>query len=601
MVLNFSRYILVFLLFKASLTWGFSLERTNSYLAQAQQGNLAKSTIWLRLGHYKKSLIGGYKSKIKGSFFLSKNGATSPDDELLETIQLMFDEKTAEQTQCKYPARLKWLQKRISVHSDDIIPCKKLIEWKKSLNAQELYLVFASSDLNTPASSFGHLFFRLHNPNNFKQLDLVDYGINYAAVTPENDGVLFALKGLFGMYPGTFSMIPFHQKMREYTNAEGRDIWEYKMNLSPEQVDFLIDHLLEFQDSYVPYYFLDENCSYWLLEVLDTLSEDFDFSSNFHDVTIPLDVLKLLHSKENFLISEKYRDSLEKKFKHTYSNLNSAEKNKIKNIIAASDLNIEQVIPAASAQLLDASLDYLAIQEYRQQKDYKDLKYKIAIARSRLGQIPMQEIPKPISPLNSHDSFQIYLSAGVADQRPISRIKFRRTFHDMLSSDVGISEYSHLEAFSAELQYNHQLKQLDIWEAKLLKITSTKPVTALNTPLSWKVDLGTRPKFFPLLEGGAGFSFDILRNARFSNFIIARSEQQDSYLRSGLGYEALLLVHVSDSLRFLASGKYVSLMQTSPAVESEIGLSFNMSNKSEIRVSYQRRYDTDYLFLSYIF
>ena len=50
---------------------------------------------WLSLVHYKKNLLGNYKSSIDtDSFFLAKNGKTSPTAELKATINLFNSDDT---------------------------------------------------------------------------------------------------------------------------------------------------------------------------------------------------------------------------------------------------------------------------------------------------------------------------------------------------------------------------------------------------------------------------------------------------------------------------------------------------------------------------
>ncbi len=89
---------------------------------------------------------------------------------------------------------LSWLKKVLDLQSDDIVLCPERDLWKKQLGAQEMYLIFASGDLNNPGSSFGHTFLRVHNPKNIKELELLDYGINYAAITGKDSGASVRLK-----------------------------------------------------------------------------------------------------------------------------------------------------------------------------------------------------------------------------------------------------------------------------------------------------------------------------------------------------------------------------------------------------------------------
>jgi len=36
--------------------------------------------------------------------------------------------------------------------------------------------------------------------------------------------------------------MPYYLKVREYNDMENRDVWEYELNLSPEEIDRLLMH-----------------------------------------------------------------------------------------------------------------------------------------------------------------------------------------------------------------------------------------------------------------------------------------------------------------------------------------------------------------------
>ena len=210
---------------KAPTLWGFSLSRTEQYWQQAQEKKLSQSLAWLRLGHYQKTLGGHQRSLLQGNFFLSKDGATNPQEELRETIYSLFsDSKQSLHPQCHYLARRQWLVDNLSIDPQDLLPCTEQVNWKKQLNAQGVHLIFAAADLGSASSSFGHTFLKVVSGNNHGNKDLLNYGINYAAAASRSEGMLYAIKGIFGFYKGYFAMLPYHQKLREYVNLEGRDI-----------------------------------------------------------------------------------------------------------------------------------------------------------------------------------------------------------------------------------------------------------------------------------------------------------------------------------------------------------------------------------------
>ncbi len=259
----FYTLLLSVFIFKASPSWGFSISRTESYIQIANSKELWTDPQWIKLGHYKKGWF-SYRSPFADGFFLSLEGASSPKKELLKTIEILFSENNDPQTtknpdkhaQCLYLARTKWLSKALPINADDLMPCEAMKEWKKDLNVKSVALIFAAADLGNTSSSYGHTFLKIINPENAKNKDLIDYGINYAANTDASEGFFYAIKGLFGLYSGQFTMLPYHQKIREYINLEGRDIWEYHLNFTPEEVSFLVDHLIEMQIARAPYFFL---------------------------------------------------------------------------------------------------------------------------------------------------------------------------------------------------------------------------------------------------------------------------------------------------------------------------------------------------------
>ena len=588
-------FLLVMIFAKTPLAWGFSVERTANYETQARTLNLAQEPQWLRLGHYQKKWFGGYHSKIRGSFFLAPDGAENPEKELIATLRSLFTESSSK-SQCRYLARTQWLSEVLKIHPDDFVKCDERTSWKQRLNAQEIYLVFAANDLNSAASSFGHTFLRLHDPNHLSNMDILDYGVNFAAQTDNSDGALFALKGLFGIYPGFYSMMPFHQKMREYTNLEGRDLWEYKLNLSPAQVDLVVDHLLELEGSYVPYYFLDENCSYQLLELLEVARPDLNLTSHFHDGVIPLETLKVIAAQKYFLIGEKQRPSLKRNFQANYDRLNSSQKTQIvklaEQVKGDHPVEIENI---QDAKVLDTAMTYVDLQDFRGLKNSKDWRYQLALQRSKLGATGFENkmTINPGSPLASAGAMGVELGYGKRDEKSFGQFKFRRAFHDLLSRDEGVAPFSHMELLSFTLRRALDSGPLDLQELKILKIISTLPVTRLDHPLSWKVDFGTEVKMNPKLEGGGGYSFDLGTESRISSFLVARAFREEEKNRYGGGLEILYLQKISGSTRSLLWANYLGFGERTPLFEGGIALSQDLASNLELRISYERKLEAN--------
>lgn len=542
MVLNW--FLILLFILAPPFAWGFSLERTESYKKSALEKRLYENPQWLRLGHYQPTWTGVPKSKIRGSFFLAPQGGQDPKAELLATLESLFSDQGST-LQCRYLGRMRWLKSVLPIAEEDLVPCPERDLWKAQLGAQEVYIIFASSDLSSPGSSFGHTFLRLHNPTNTHQLELLDYGVNYAAITGDDTGALFALKGLFGYYPGNYSLLPYHQKIREYTNLEGRDLWEYKLKLSPEEVAFIVDHLLELDGSFSFYYFADENCSYQILELLNLVRPENHLTQSFYDFVIPLDTLKVLSDLE-LLDGEKLRPSLQAEWQTRYAGLSLSEKTNLREVIKTPQtFNFDDSLRAKEkASVLEASMSYLAIQEYREQKERKDDKYALAVQRAKLGQITdPQIILPPTSPLSSQNPQAAYLGFGKYNEKDYFRLKYRRAFHDLLSDDSGLTPFTHLEVMSFEFRYFTESKNLDLTQWTILNVLSTAPTNILDHPLSWSLNLGTLPKLAPYFDFGAGTSFDLSRNNPTRWVFLGRAENrtENNKYAAYLGPQTMLI------------------------------------------------------------
>ena len=68
---------------------------------------------------------------------------------------------------------------------------------------------------------------------------------------------------------------------------EHRDLWEYRLTLTPAELDRLVRHLWELLPTYYDYYFFDENCSYHLLALLEVARPGLRLTDRFHAWTIP--------------------------------------------------------------------------------------------------------------------------------------------------------------------------------------------------------------------------------------------------------------------------------------------------------------------------
>ena len=584
---NYFLIIVLILFVKAPLSWGFSISGTNAYLQKAQSLKLHENPKWLLMGHYEKTFR-GHRSPFRGTMFIDPEGFNSPEREITATINALFSESEEltkslkRHPQCQFLARRNWLVKMLGVAPADILPCEERENWKKQLSANKVSLIFASSDLGNPASSFGHTFLKLINPANAANKDLIDYGINYAADADSSEGLLYAMKGLFGVYGGRFTMLPYHQKIREYINLEGRDIWEYNLDLSPAEVDELVNHLLELENSRAPYFFFSDNCSYQILKTLDMLRPESRFSERYKAWVIPVDTLKTISRNSNLIQSKVYKKSLKTDYLDSFVKLNILQKK-------ALDAAVEQLtIPpdyeltnVEKAEVYETAMKFLGVKAYRTQKDLDEEKYKLFLQRASLGPITSEVKSAPkYSPEQSHDSSAIYLGGGSTPLSDYYSFKFRSAYHDLEQNQAGAVPFSQNNIGTFEIRHYTEIQKTVIERATFIDLLNTNPVTQLDKNISWKIKAEVLDNLRPSLEAGGGMSFDILENARLVYFISGSAVEHNYFA----GPEMMFLINATEEFGISFDLAYWAQYETTPYLKFTAKMNYQLQPNFDVQL-----------------
>lgn len=599
--------LLLIIQLKTPHAWGFSFSkdiaiRKANYLQKARDQKLWNETTWLRLGHYDKTWWGGYRSPFRGPLFLAEEGFNSPEKEMLATLEAFFSEsaeltkKFTRHPQCQFLARQTWLTKKLNVAAEDINPCEERKEWKAQLNIQAASLIFAASDLGNPSSSYGHTFLKLINPVNAKNKDLIDYGINYAAAANASEGISYAFKGIFGLYDGIFTMLPYHQKIREYINLEGRDIWEYHLNFTPEETNFLLDHILEMEHSAAPYFFFTENCSYHILRTLEVVRPELNLSKNFTKFVIPIDTVKIVDRKSDLISKRVFKKSLKTDYIESYSRLNLLQKNALEEAVEKLTISPKyDLSKKEKAEVYEAGMKYMAVKAYRTGKDLDNEVYQLSSERAMLGQLTSDTQIKTIQPPEqSHDSSAVYLGSGFLTKSEKNNLpytnydsfKFRSSFHDLEQPDFGAVHMSQTEMLGFDFRYYRELKKLSLYQLTILDLINMNPVTQIDKNISWKLKAVVHDQWDLDFEGGAGmsFDFDLGEATRIGHFITVRSWQTDDVTHTGLGPEILLVTRPTDKIGFSLGLTYFGVLKDQPFFRWKSKLNWNLEHNFDIQL-----------------
>lgn len=484
-------------------------QETVEYLAELQQQakhrKLAHERVWLLLLKYDMRLLGGMVSEADGmDFFNSPQGKTDPEAELVETLTSFFvplaeipDGK--EHPQCNFPARFKWLNKQLAFdpHLLEIQTCDRLDRWLETLDPVGATLVFASYFMNNPASMFGHTLLRIDSRRTGSGNNLMNYGANYAAIPDTENAFLYALKGLIGSFQGRFAIFPYYTKVQEYNNWESRDLWEYELKFTQDQLKMMILHLWELGGTYFDYYYFQENCSYHVLSLLEIANPDLRLKDSFFFSVIPTDTVKVVMAQEELVKKVIYRPAVLTQMNDKRHKMVKDEKTILQKLIKG-EISPESIIfgslsTRSQAIVLNAYMDYLQYQSMQEKND-KGVKIprSVLLARSRLQETEdvNSEITRFSSPPHlGHGTDRLRLGMGHNAQEPFLEFAYRPAYHDLMAKDVGYDKNSEIIFMDFNLRYYYESDRIRLDRAKLLSITSLNPYDPLFAKPSWRVDL----------------------------------------------------------------------------------------------------------------
>ena len=629
-VIRFLVAILVFLgSVGHSLAGPLSHEYQRELIDQATRARLADEREWHLLLHYETDVFGRVVSEEdEEGFFLSPQGKNDPQLELDATIRQFFSDdlvgRSKQPAQCAFIARYYWLKKRLQFDDRRLAPaiCERFDRWRKELNPQGVSLIFPAAFLNNPASMFGHTFLRIDQHGQTEQTRLLAYTIDYAADVPPGAGVEFAFKGILGGYKGFFSTPPYYLKVQTYRDMENRDMWEYRLTLTPAQVDRLLMHAWEMGNAYFDYFFFKENCSYHILSLLEYANPELRLRDQFHVWTIPADTIRAVVDYPGLVKDVTYRPSRSTIIKRKRALLTADELNFSRRIKEAPERAGDQSFTAQPlarrALVLDLVSDYL---RYKGESDdpevavYKERNRRVLMERSVLS-IPSQEFairPYTEQPDAGHRTTRMTVGGGWRNNDTFEEASFRALYHDLLDPERGYTPDAQIEALGLTVRHYNRTEQTRVERATLINITSLSPVDDLFRAPSWKLNAGMqtirhrgcRLCSNGVLSGGIGGAVETALIKREVLYAFAEAEANispayDEYHRVGGGATVGILADVTDRWKLTGAGSYLRypLGDKSDDIRWHVGSRYTLARDWAMRLEYHHRDRDDDLVFS---
>lgn len=467
--------------------------------AENREGDIRKIAslpTWSQLLHYESGYFHKARSSIsQADWFYSPDGASHPESELIATIAAFTSDPEA---QCRFPARAIFLKKHLQTLP--AVDCPAFQDFIDAINPDSISLIYASGYLGNPASMYGHLFLKF---NQSQTSELLDNTYNFGARYPDDvDPFSYIINGIFGGYQGYYANQKYHHQTLTYNESELRDLWEYELTLSYDDVVFVLAHLWEMQHSSMTYYFFKQNCAYQLAKLLELVVGQSLVAGNKVWV-MPYDVIMQINRIEPALVRNVYyHPSRQEALYQKYSQLTAEEKqwlNDAINMDTTPDVVLANVDEPTAKRVIDTAYDYYAYlakknnglsEEQAAQRDkLLNLRFKLPAGKSQFS----PTISAPPHEAQNTALLQTSIVHNTATNNSGLALRFRANYYDLLTVNTARIPFSELSTFDLQLMYDLEQRKMYLREFTALKVVN---LNATQTGLpgdggyAWKVAVG---------------------------------------------------------------------------------------------------------------
>lgn len=572
---------------------------------------------WQKLLHYNNAPLS--QSHITSqNFFLSTAVEHSSLEELKATISAFYlpvNKSNDNHALCRFPARLSLIKKELNLSAYGELPfidCPQYKVWRQQIKSGSISLVFASGYMSNPASMYGHLLLKFSDVDTKKSNDLLDNSLNYGAIVPDDENpLLYVLRGIFGGYKASFSDQQFFKHKHNYGNVELRDMWEYKLALTQDDISLIIDHLWEILPSKFDYYFIDENCAYHFAKLIELVLDEPIISTDSLWVlpnAVATGLTKVRYKNSPLLEEVTFIPSTETVLFNYYEQLTFEQRTIAETIIvnkfSFAIKEYEALSDIEKKIIIESLFQYINVN--KQKNEEHDL---IELGRRNLIKERLSlPIGKGIYYSNEKKHAAPHLarkpsklSVGIAS---INRSKtyittgFRMTYFDDLASSIGLSDFSNLEMVDVEIIANKtkaKILKLDLIDISSLYLPATPWTNSIAS--AWSVRAGYEQLSNTCIdcgiyfaEGSLGKSIKIQDDTLLFAMVGAKAffgEESDLAIYGQLG----LLTSITKNLKAKIELKKSSNIALSKSYTTsvKVALSYEFADDWDVRFSLENK------------
>jgi len=602
-----SKQIALIFLYYLFLIYSNSVQ--SKQLTEEDYIQLSEDKVWRLLLGFNKNSESSITSK---EFFISPYGYKDAKAELKSTIRsFSLPQNGGQHAQCRFPARLLWLKSKIKNNLEVFknIECIEYRKYHSDKMIRSVSLIFATGYLGNPASYYGHLLFKL---NSFKKgvLDLENTAINYGArIPPDENMILYILKGIFGLYDSTFTAQSYYYHLHEYSDSELRDLWEYELELPAEATELLVAHTWEMLGVTHDYYFFNRNCAYRMAELIELVT-DQTFTKDYLPWEAPQSVLqRLAEAKNNSrpIIKEvTYIPSKQSKLYSKYENLSGVEKSEmLKVIMDLQHLNshgFSKLSSGSVIKILDSLTDYYGFispnTRFHDSNEYR------AIIAKRL-MLPIHNINHQVDSNNTphighSPSYMSVSMTKINKLNELAKLRIRPAYYDDLDTSYGHIKGAALSMMDLSVYGKETGLALDYLDLLSLRnMNSYSTGLPGDNPLAWNFKVSLEGQSYDcsscinyVVRGGKGITKWIVQDNIYLSSLVQMGFEADDISDEGLfvGAEFGINIRMTDDIKAVGNILYTNFVNTDvEAIESDLWLRYEISTEMDMRFNFNNK------------
>lgn len=583
---------------------------------------LATHPTWLKLLKYEPSTDSptGWRSAIHAdAFFLSPSGVTDPLAELQASVSQFVDPSVDSANEqhptCRFPARYMWLASELTT-SSNFVPmatCSEYNKWILQGETESVSFVLATGYLENPASFYGHTILKLNSSRSRNTKDIEDVSVNYGAIVPDGDDpVTYIFKGIFGGYEAGFSDSDYYFHTHNYGETELRDMWEYELNLTKDEVDLFLAHAWEVIGKEYTYYFFRKNCGYRMAEMLE-LIPGVEIIPNNPFFIMPQVLIQRLNSaqrnEEPLVKRVALKQSRQSKLYEGFGNLSQTHQELLRDIAENPNVLNQPVFlgldPDSKGKILEVLISYYLFLQKKtpENKEIDEIYRKVLTLRFGLPVGPnLKTVNEKEAPHEGRNPSRI--SVGGAYNSRLANagiIHLRPAYYDEL--DAGAAHVSNSSLSMGEVKLSIFNDNIDIRQLDFVSLSSFN-ANATNLPgdemETWSLAAGIRAQrrdcenceslYF---EAAKGRGFDLSSNSKLvieAGAGVQDERQQLGNLYGSISMKLMSQITTNIALKTQIQSRYFYDGETANDLKFSLDLRYLLSINNDIRLSYESHF-----------